>query len=269
MDNKKRQLAYAILEFLRDCEQDGTVKSADTESLEVATQCLGEIFNVDLENPDHQRELSIKPPSYLISPAKKELSETDIKEAEELKAKGNQELANNNSSKAIELYTQAIEINSENAIYYSNRAAAYSRIEKHDMAITDALQALKINPSFSRAYSRLGLAYFNISKYAEAVEAFEKGLNLDPNNQIMKDSLETSKRKLSENSSTTSTRSTNGAGTGTGTGAGAGGMPDLASLLGGAGGGAGGMPDMSTLLNNPAMMNMASQMMQNPEMMRM
>jgi small glutamine-rich tetratricopeptide repeat-containing protein alpha len=43
---------------------------------------------------------------------------------------------------------------------------------------------------------------------------------------------------------------------------GAGGMPDLASMLGGAGG-AGGMPDLAGMMNNPAMMQMAQQMMAN------
>lgn len=50
-------------------------------------------------------------------------------------------------------------------------------------------------------------------------------------------------------------------------GAGAPGMPDLASLMGAMGGGgrggAGGMPDMAGLLSNPAVMQMAQQMMAN------
>jgi small glutamine-rich tetratricopeptide repeat-containing protein alpha len=46
---------------------------------------------------------------------------------------------------------------------------------------------------------------------------------------------------------------------------GAGGMPNLASMMGGAGGagGAGGMPDLASMMNNPAMMQMAQQMMAN------
>jgi hypothetical protein len=48
-----------------------------------------------------------------------------------------------------------------------------------------------------------------------------------------------------------------------------GGMPDLSALagmMGGAGGGAGGL---AGLMNNPAMQQMAAQMMQNPQMMSM
>jgi small glutamine-rich tetratricopeptide repeat-containing protein alpha len=100
--------------------------------------------------------------------------------------------------------------------------------------------------------------------------AFEKGLELDPSNKVMQQSLMTSKQKavnhgVAESSNTgASARST-----GTSSSGGAGGMPDLSSLLGGAGGAGGGMPELSSILNNPAMMNMATQMMQNPEMMRM
>ena len=53
-------------------------------------------------------------------------------------------------------------------------------------------------------------------------------------------------------------------------GQGPGGLPGMpggfGSLLGGGGGG---MPDLGAILNNPAMMNMAAQMMQNPAMQQM
>lgn len=43
---------------------------------------------------------------------------------------------------------------------------------------------------------------------------------------------------------------------------GAGGMPDLASMMAGMGGGGGGMPDLSAMMQNPAIMQMAQNMMQ-------
>ena len=61
-----------------------------------------------------------------------------------------------------------------------------------------------------------------------------------------------------------------------GAGAGAGGLGGMADMLrnmgmggGGGGAGAGGMPDLSSFLNNPAMMQMAQQMMQNGGMERL
>jgi small glutamine-rich tetratricopeptide repeat-containing protein alpha len=42
-----------------------------------------------------------------------------------------------------------------------------------------------------------------------------------------------------------------------------GGLADTLRNMGGAGAGAGGMPDLASLMNNPAMMQMAQQMMAN------
>lgn len=66
---------------------------------------------------------------------------------------------------------------------------------------------------------------------------------------------------------------TRSAGSGAGAGAGAdmAGMADMLRNLGGGGGagGAGGMPDIASLLGNPAMMQMAQQMMANGGLERM
>lgn len=80
-------------------------------------------------------------------------------------------------------------------------------------------------------------ALFCQGKYQEAVEAYEKGLELDPENATIKSSLATARSKLGSVD-----RSAGGASQG-------------------AGAGAGGMPDLNALLNNPALMNMAQQMM--------
>ena len=136
-----------------------------------------------------------------------------------------------------------------------NSAAAYSQMGDHENAIADSLKAAEVDPSYSKAYSRLGHAYFSVGKYKEAVTAYEKGLALEPNNATMKSSLATARTKARDNEVAPSARA--------GAGAGAGGMPagfpDLSAL----GGGAGGMPDLASLMNNPALMNMAQQMMQS------
>ncbi|ORX44959.1 TPR-like protein [Hesseltinella vesiculosa] len=144
---------------------------------------------------------------------------------------------------------------------YFNSAAAYSQQGDHQKAVDDAKKAAEIDPSYSKAYSRMGHAYFCLEKYDEAVTAYEKGLELDPNNQTIKSSLATAKAKADRQSLSTTDRGDAGAG-------GAGGFPGLG----------GGMPDLGSLLNNPQLMNMAQQMMQsgaldqfmnNPEMARM
>lgn len=69
---------------------------------------------------------------------------------------GNDRLANKKFQEAIASYSQAIALHGTNAIYYSNRAAAYSHIGQHHKAIEDCKQAIAIDPHYVKAYSRLG-----------------------------------------------------------------------------------------------------------------
>lgn len=133
-------------------------------------------------------------------------------------------------------------------------AAAYSQMGDHQNAIADSLKAAEVDPAYSKAYSRLGHAYFSVGKYKDAVSAYEKGLALEPNNATMKSSLATARNKARDNEVTPAARSAPSPGAG-GMPAG---FPDLSAL-----GGAGGMPDLAGLMNNPALMNMAQQMMQS------
>jgi small glutamine-rich tetratricopeptide repeat-containing protein alpha len=57
---------------------------------------------------------------------------------------------------AIDAYTRAIALDDENAVYYSNRAAAYSSAGEHEKAIEDAETAIEIDEGFGKAYHRLG-----------------------------------------------------------------------------------------------------------------
>lgn len=57
---------------------------------------------------------------------------------------------------AIQAYSEAIEFDSTNPVYYSNRAAAHSSKGDHLSAIGDAEKAIEVNPSYVKAYHRLG-----------------------------------------------------------------------------------------------------------------
>lgn len=109
-------------------------------------------------------------------------------------------------------------------------------------------------------------AQYTLGDYSAAALAFRRGLELDPSNANLKSGLANSEERISEDVSgspplipddTTQSRSAPSAG----------GMPDLsrmADMMRGMGGsGGGGMPDLSSLLNNPALMEMANNMMAN------
>ena len=144
-------------------------------------QCIGEAFGVDPSNEEQTKRLSVKPatlPSIFdvflktrekfpagsssaststSAPAQPTgPSEADKAEAEKLKAQGNAKMSSKEYDAAIDLYTQAIAKDGTNAVYYSNRAAAYSSKGDHQNAVNDAEKALEVDPSFVRAYHRLG-----------------------------------------------------------------------------------------------------------------
>ncbi|CAH1244233.1 TRIM3 [Branchiostoma lanceolatum] len=108
------------------------------------------------------------------------------------------------------------------------------------------------------------MAYSNLSQHDKAKESYQKALELDPDNVTYQTNLRLAEQKLRE-------INLGGPGMG-GPGPGLGGMGGLPGGLGGlggmGGGGLGGM-DLGGLLNNPMLMNMATQMMQNPQMQQM
>ena len=69
---------------------------------------------------------------------KRVISEDDKQKAETLKQAGNQLLGQKKYTEAIEKYTAAIEYNDQNAVYFSNRAAAYTYLRQYAEAISDA-----------------------------------------------------------------------------------------------------------------------------------
>ncbi|KAL8138315.1 hypothetical protein V2J09_004316 [Rumex salicifolius] len=119
--------------------------------------------------------------------------------AEALKTLGNKVMQSNAYVEAIERYTCAIALCENNAVYYCNRAAAYTQVGKYDDAIRDSLSAINIDPTYSKAYSRLGFAYYLQGNYGDAInEGYKKALDLDPNNNAVKENLKAAEHKLRE-----------------------------------------------------------------------
>lgn len=76
----------------------------------------------------------------------------------------------NKFSQAIDLYTQAIEINGENAVYWANRALAHTKLEEYGSAIQDASKAVEIDPKYSKAcWFVLVFNYKAIAVYFESL----------------------------------------------------------------------------------------------------
>ena len=71
-------------------------------------------------------------------------------QAAELKSKGNAALQEGKVDDAIKFYTEAIAVDSENHVLYSNRSAAYAKAEKYDEALQDAKKTVEIKPDWAK-----------------------------------------------------------------------------------------------------------------------
>ncbi|KAJ8109369.1 hypothetical protein ONZ43_g6156 [Nemania bipapillata] len=109
-----------------------------------------------------------------------------VDQATALKNDGNKAFAAHNWPKAVELYTQAIELNDKEPTFYTNRAQAHIKSEAFGYAIADATKAIELKPAFVKAYFRRAVSYAAILKPKDAVKDFKKCVELDPTNKDAK-----------------------------------------------------------------------------------
>ena len=286
----KQRLALSIIDFLNTSLTDGTISGEEKDGVEIATNCIAEAFKVDptASPPASAQSLfqiysayeALKSATQTAAATKpaKEPTDDEKKKAEALKGKGNAAMAGKDYPGAIKLYTEALGLHPGNAVFLSNRAAAYSAAKDHESAKADAEAAVAIDPKYTKAWSRLGLARYALGDPRGSMEAYQKGIEHEGNggSEAMKKGYETAKRRVEEVENEESTRSVGDA---PGAGITGAGMPDLgslASMLGGGGRGAGGAEggapgggglDFGSIMSNPMFQNMAQSLMSNPDMM--
>lgn len=274
-----KEVAAAVIDFIRKSVSQGEISEDFVESMDVAVDCIADGFGIDKDNDAVIRERfngqglvemlnsrTSAAPKQDAVPVHVSDSGADKQKAESLKLEGNRLMKSGNLQGAIDKYTEAIEADCENAVYLSNRAAAYSALRNHQAAVSDAEKAIAIDPNYSKAYSRVGLARFALGDPKAAMEAYQKGMEIegDKVTDAMKNGFERSRERYldqlntnlgdSGTSQAPASRETSSQPQG--------GMPDLSSLGNMFGGGGGGLSDM---FNNPQIMQAAQQMMQNPE----
>jgi len=246
----RRRLVYSIIQFVQEEIKSDELSDDAKESLEVASQCLQSAYALNTEDKHLGvsrtlqtifQEATKNEPLQRKSPP----SAADKEEAERLKTEGNNLMRTEKFVDALEMYSKAIELDGSNPVFYCNRAAAHSKMNNHHLAIEDCQRAIDMDPSYSKAYGRMGLAHSSLEKHREAVENFKKALELEPDNESYKSNLQIAEDKVKSGVAP------------------AGGMPMFPGM-----GGPGGM-DLGSFLNNPALMNMATTMLQDPNMQAM
>ncbi|XP_033219621.1 small glutamine-rich tetratricopeptide repeat-containing protein alpha-like [Belonocnema kinseyi] len=235
-------LVASIVQFLTQQLEDGGLTADSRESLEVAIQCLESAYSVQAADAPVNFNLTTVYKSVMenskpdLGP---EATPEQKSEAERLKNEGNALVKADKLYEALNNYTQAIKLDGRNAVFYCNRAAVHSKMGNFDQVIKDCQTALSIDPQYSKAYGRMGLAYSSLQKHKEAKECYKKALDVEPDNESYKNNLQLAEEKIAQQ-----------------------GVGSLGL------GGAAGFPnmDLSSIISNPALMQMARQMLTDPQM---
>lgn len=125
--------------------------------------------------------------------------------AEAKKNEGNKAYQAKNYGKSLLLYTEAIKLQPNNHILYSNRSSCHLLLREPKKALEDAEKCIELNPSFAKGFYRKGTLHIpcrksaitfshhiplaqalrQLSRFDEALEAIEAALKLAPNDPTL------------------------------------------------------------------------------------
>ena len=93
------------------------------------------------------------------------ITDEDRTAAEAFKVIGNEHFTTSRYPQAAEAYTAAIEKNPQSAVYFSNRAATFLKMEQFGLAMRDAKQGIALDSKYVKAYYRLASSYMSLGKF--------------------------------------------------------------------------------------------------------
>ncbi len=100
---------------------------------------------------------------------------TNREKALEFKKQGNGAFKSKNFEQAIELYTQAIELDPTDHVFYSNRSGCYTSLKKYEEAIQDGNKCIELKADWFKGYNRKAQALETQKKWKEAAEVYSLG----------------------------------------------------------------------------------------------
>jgi len=140
--------------------------------------------------PDHSKARDVYKKAKLLTSKKEE---------------GNNEFRSARYAQAVQVYTDALNIDPLNLItnskIFCNRATAYTKLNKLDEALADFNKAIEVDASYQKAFQRRAKCYMDREMYEEAVRDYEKVCQMEKNKEnkrLLQDAklqLKKSKRK--------------------------------------------------------------------------
>ncbi|KAL9268160.1 SGT1 homolog B-like protein [Drosera capensis] len=105
---------------------------------------------------------------------------------------------------AVELYSQAIDLNPINAELFADRAQANIKLANFTEAVADANKAIQLDPSMAKAYLRKGTACIKLEEYQTAKAALQTGSSLAPGDSRFTNLIKECDQLIAEENGTTS-----------------------------------------------------------------
>ncbi|KAK1344643.1 hypothetical protein QTO34_013341 [Cnephaeus nilssonii] len=95
--------------------------------------------------------------------------------AQELKEQGNRLFVGRKYPEAAACYGRAITRNPLVAVYYTNRALCYLKMQQHEQALADCRRALELDGQSVKAHFFLGQCQLEMESYDEAIANLQRG----------------------------------------------------------------------------------------------
>lgn len=135
----------------------------------------------------NQQPASPSSPASPASPAQNNSNDTgpsdkDRKRAQVLKEEGNALVKKGEHRKAIEKYSQSVQLNPKEVTTYTNRALCYLSVKQHRDAVSDCDKALNMDSSNIKALYRRAQAHRELQNLKSCIDDLNNLLKIEPKN---------------------------------------------------------------------------------------